>query len=170
MMKKMIFYRYLFYSIEILVLFVLGTTPNLFPEFFGSKACLLVSVAIAISVFEHELPSMFFGLACGVLTDLGYSNSIGTFAIGLTIICFILGFCANNFITTNFYNVMLASILIIAALISLHFLFYYVFAGYENAGVYYVNHYISRIVQTFIFTIPIYFMNRFVYTTLCDEK
>ena len=168
-MKKMIFYRYLFYSIEIILLFVFGTTPDLIPEFFGSKACLLLPVAITIAVFEHELPSMFFGLVCGLLTDLGYSNSIGTFTIGLTIICFILGFCANNFITFNFFNAMLAATIVISVLISIHFLFYFVFAGYDNLGEYFVNHYISRIIQTILCAVPLFFINLFVYSTLNDE-
>ncbi len=168
-MKKLVFYRYLFYSIEILVLFVLGSTPNFIPEIFGAKACLLLPVAITIAVFEHELPAMFFGLACGVLTDLGYSNSIGTFAIGLTIVCFVLGFCANNFIAANFYNVMLSAFVIISVLISLHFVFVYIFAGYDDAGTYFVNHYISRIVLTVLCAIPLYFINKFVYSTLCDQ-
>lgn len=168
-MNKMNFFRYLFYSLQILILFVLGSTPDLFPEIFGSKACLLLPVAITIAVFERELVAMAFGLVCGVLIDLGYSNSISTFAVGLTIICFILGFCANNFINTTFLNTMLVSVVVIAGLLSLHFVFTYIFAGYDNAGSYYVDHYISRIVQSIICTIPLFFMNKFVSSTLCEQ-
>ena len=167
-MKKLVFYRYLFYSLEILVLFILGCTPNLIPDIFGGRACMLLAVAITIAVFESEIPAMFFGLACGVLTDIGYSNAIGTFAIGLTIVCFVLGFVAHNFIAANFYNVMLSSLVIITLLMCIHFLFVYIFAGYDDAWMYFVNHYISRIVQTVLCTIPLYFLNKFVYSTLCE--
>jgi len=169
-MKKMTFFRYLCYSIEIILLFILGSTPQLFPEIFGSKPCFLLALALAIAVFEHELPAMFFGLSCGVLTDIGYSNSIGTFTIGLTIVCFIIGFCANNFVTANFLNVMLTATVVIASLLSLHFLFSYVVAGYAYAGVYYVNHYISRIVLTIVCIVPLYFINRFVHSTLDEDN
>lgn len=168
MMQKLRFFRYLAYSIEILVFFVLGSTPLLLPEIFGATPCFLIALALTIAVFENEVSAMMFGVACGVLTDLGFSNSIGLFTISLAIVCFILGFCANNFIAANFYNVMLTAIIVITALLSLHFVFAFVIKGYDNAGVYYVNHYISRIVQTILCTAVFYFMNKFVYETLND--
>lgn len=165
-MKNIKFYRYLAYSLEILLLFVLGSTPKLLPQLFGAVPCLLVSLALAIAVFENELPAMFFGLVCGALTDLGFSNSIGTFAIGLTIVCFIIGFCANNLVATNFLGVMVTSTVVITVLLSLHFVFVYVIKGYDNASVYFVNHYISRIVQTIICTAVLYYVNKFLHSTL----
>ncbi|MBQ8057434.1 MAG: rod shape-determining protein MreD [Ruminococcus sp.] len=168
MMQKLRFFRYLAYSIEILVFFVLGSTPLLLPEIFGATPCFLIALALTIAVFENEVPAMMFGVACGVLTDLGFSNSIGLFTISLAIVCFILGFCANNFIAANFYNVMLTAVIVITALLTLHFVFAFVIKGYDNAGVYYVNHYISRIVQTILCTAVFYFMNKFVYETLND--
>ena len=167
-MKNVKFFRYLAYSLEILLLFVLGTTPSLIPQIFGATPCLLVALALTIAVFESEVPAMIFGLVCGLFTDIGYSNSVGTFAISLTIVCFILGFCANNFITANFYNVLLTATVVVTALLSLHFLFSYVMAGYSSAGTYFVNHYISRIVQTIICTAILYFINKFIYSTLSE--
>ena len=167
-MQNLRFFRYLAYSIEILVFFVLGSTPSLLPEIFGATPCILVALALTIAVFGNEVPAMIFGVACGMLTDLGFSNSIGLFTISLAIVCFILGFCANNFIAANFYNVMLTAVIVIMALLSLHFVFAFVIKGYDNAGVYFVNHYISRIVQTILCTIVFYFVNKFVYETLCD--
>ena len=167
-MRNIKFFRYLAYSLEILLLFIFGTTPSLLPEIFGATPCLLVALAITIAVFESEVAAMVFGVICGVLTDLGFSNSIGTFTIALTIVCFILGFCANNIITANFWNVMLSAVVIITALLSLHFLFSVVISGYDNAGVYFVNHYISRILQTIICTALFYYMNKFIYETLSE--
>lgn len=168
-MTNIRFFRYLAYSLEILILFVLGSTPQLFKEIYAATPCLLLSLAVTIAVFEPEVPAMFFGFACGALTDLGFSNSIGTFAIGLTIVCFILGYCANNIITVSFWNVMLATIIIVTTLLSIHFLFSYVMAGYADGATYFVNHYISRIVQTILCTVIFYFLNKFVYTTLNDQ-
>lgn len=167
-MNNVKFFRYLAYSIEILVLFVLGATPSLLPQIYNATPCILVALAITIAVFESEIPAMFFGVACGVLTDLGFSNSIGTFTISLAIVCFILGFCANNFIAANFLNVMITSVIVITALLSLHFLFVVVIKAYDNTGSYFVNHYISRIVQTIICTAILYFANKFVYETLSE--
>lgn len=166
MMKNMKFFRYLAYSLEIILLFILGTTPNLMPEIFGATPCLLLSTAMAIAVFEAEVPAMFFGLFCGLLTDIGYSNGVGIFTVTMTVVCFVLGFCANNIITIKFWNVMLISILVIASVLSLHFVFEFVIKGYSDMGVYYVNHYISRIAQTILCVIPLFFANKFIYSTL----
>ncbi len=167
-MKNIRFFRYLAYSLEILVFFILGSTPSLLPQIFGATPCILVALALTIAVFESEIPAMVFGVICGVLTDLGFSNSIGTFTIALTICCFVLGFCSNNIITVNFLNVMITATVVITALLSLHFLFALVLKGYDYAGNYFVNHYISRIVQTIICTAILYFINKFIYETLRD--
>ena len=166
MMKNMKFFRYLSFSLEIILLFILNTTPNFLPEVFGATPCLLLSLAMAIAVFESEVPAMFFGLFCGLLTDIGYSQGVGIFTVSMTIVCFALGFCANNIITIKFWNFMLISTVVIASVISLHFVFEYVLRGYSDMGVYYVNHYISRIVQTILCVIPLFFANKFIYSTL----
>ena len=165
-MKNMKVYRYLAYSLEVLLLFILGTTPSILPEIYGSTPCLLVSLAITIAVFENEVPAMFFGLVCGMLTDLGYSNRIGVYTVLLTIVCFILGFCANNIISINFWNVLLIAFLVSSATISLHFVFEHLIHSLSDMGSYFVNHYISRMVQTFLCVIPLFFVNKFLYSTL----
>ncbi len=166
MMKNMKFFRYLTYILEIILLFILGTTPNVMPEFFGSTPCLLLSLSMAIAVFEAEVRAMIFGLLCGLMTDIGFSNSIGIFTVFMTIVCFALGFCANNIITIKFWNFMLISVFVIFSVLSLHFVFAYVIRGYSDMGVYFVNHYISRIVQTILCVIPLFFVNKFIYSTL----
>ena len=165
-MKNMKVYRYLAYSLEVLLLFILGTTPSILPEIYGSTPCLLVSLAITIAVFENEVPAMFFGLVCGMLTDLGYSNRIGVYTVLLTIVCFIIGFCANNIISINFWNVLLIAFLVSSATISLHFVFEHLIHSLSDMGSYFVNHYISRMVQTFLCVIPLFFVNKFIYSTL----
>lgn len=165
-MKNLKVYRYLAYSIEILLLFILGTTPSFLPEIYGATPCLLISLAITIAVFEAEVPAMIFGLVCGALTDLGYSNSIGIYTVLLTIFCFIIGFCANNIITIKFWNILLIALFVCASTISLHFVFAHLIHSYSDMGTYFVNHYISRIVQTFVCVIPLFFINKFIYSTL----
>lgn len=165
-MKNLKFFRYLAYSLEILLLFVLGSTPSLLPDIYGATPCLLLSLGISIAYFEAEVPAMIFGLVCGVLTDFGYSNSVGTFAVMMTITCFIIGFCSNNLVTANFQNMLLCTVVVITLIICMHFVFTFVIKGTENSGIYFVNHYISRIVQTIICTVAFYFINKFVYSTL----
>lgn len=165
-MRNLKFFRYFAYSLEILLLFVLSGTPSLLPDIYGATPCLLLSLGVSIAYFESEVPAMIFGLVCGMLTDFGYSNSVGTFAVMMTIFCFVIGFCSNNIITANFLNVVLSATVVVAVILSLHFVFTFVVKGVTDSGVYFVNHYISRIVQTIIFTVIFYFINKFIYSTL----
>ena len=84
--KKFTVVRYFAFGIEILILFILQSTPNLIPEVFGGRPLLLIPAAITIAYFEPEIPAMFFGIACGVLLDLGGGDNIGYYTIMLGVI------------------------------------------------------------------------------------
>ena len=75
------FFRYLAYAVELILMFVLCTTPSLLPEIFGAKPALPICVALTAAVYEREIPSMILGMAAGIMTDLGFSNYIGVFTI-----------------------------------------------------------------------------------------
>lgn len=163
------FFRYLAYTIEIILMFALSTTPRLLPEIFGAKPVLLVCVALTVAVYEREIPAMIFGMTAGILTDLSYSNSIGLFTIALTVICFVVGYAANNLIVATFLNFILYAFVTVALLFMLYFLVRFVIAGVEDSWRYFCEHIISRMVQTFIWSIPFYFINKFIYHTLNPE-
>ncbi|MBQ3265402.1 MAG: rod shape-determining protein MreD [Ruminococcus sp.] len=164
------FFRYLSYVIELLLMFVLGTTPGLMPELFGAKPALLVCAALTVAVFEREIPAMIFGMLAGVLTDLGYSNSIGVFTISLTVICFIVGYAANNLIVAKFLNYLLYAAVAVGILFMLYFLVRFAIPGTEDRWQYFTAHIVSRMAQTFLYSIPFYFINRFIYSSLSPEE
>lgn len=163
------FFRYLAYALELILTFILSTTPGLLPEFFGAKPALLICVALTVAVFEREIPAMIVGMAAGILTDLGFSDSIGIFAISLTVICFIVGYAANNLIVAKFFNYLLYAAITVGLLFMLYFLVRFVIPGTEHMWDYFVAHLVSRMVQTFIYSIPFYFINHFIYSTLSPE-
>ncbi len=163
------FFRYLAYTIELILMFILSTTPGLLPEIFGAKPVLLICVALTVAVYEREIPAMIFGMIAGILTDLGYSDSIGLFAVSLTIICFIVGYAANNLIVAKFLNFLLYSAVAVGILFMLYFLVRFVIPGVSDMWQYFTQHLISRMVQTFLFSIPLYFINKFIYLTLSPE-
>lgn len=168
--KATSFFRYLAYALEIIVLFVLGATPDLLPELFGATPVLLLCVALTAAIFEREIPAMVIGLICGVLIDLGYSNGIGLFTIGLTIICFVVGFAANNLVMATFPNFLLYALVAVGGLFMLYFLVLFVWAGVDGYWTYFQHHLLSRMIQTYIFSIPIYFLNRFIYRILGSDE
>lgn len=169
MEKRRNFLRFFAYSLEIIVLYVLQGTPLLLPEIFGSKPCLLLPVALAIAVFESETVAMAFGFVCGVLTDIGFSGKIGFYTVVLTLLCFAIGYCARNFFVTNLLNASIIGIASITVMILIHFWLNVSLADIENAGAHFVKHYISRILYTGAFFVPLYFLSRLFCVALKNE-
>lgn len=163
------FLRCLAYSLEIVILYVMAGTPGLLPEIFGSKPCLLLPVALSIAVLESETVAMSFGFVCGLLTDIGYSGKVGFYTVVLTLLCFAIGYCARNFFVTNLLNASIIGVVSIAVLISLHFLINVVWAEIPNAGVHFVHHYISRIIYTGVFFVPLYFLQKLLCSTMKEQ-
>ena len=76
MEKKYTVFRYLAYSLEILIIYIVQGTPFFLPEILGGRPVLLIPVALTIAFYENEIPAMFFGLACGSLIDIGTGGMI----------------------------------------------------------------------------------------------
>ena len=163
------FFRYLSYALELIAMFVLTATPGLMPELFGAKPVLTVCVALTVAVYEREIPAMIFGMIAGILPDIGYSSSIGVFTIALTVICFIVGYAANNLIVAKFLNFLLYAAVVIGILFMLYFWIWFLIPQVGDAWGYFTAHIVSRMVQTFLYSIPFYFINRFIYSSLGPE-
>lgn len=166
---KLKFLRYFAYVIEIIVLYILCGTPALMPQIIGVKPLLLIPVALSIAVFESEIAAMIFGLVCGALCDIGTDTSIGYWTIALTIVCFIIGYCARNFFVTNFTNATIIGVLCTAALICLEFLFFQVFASAPNLGDLFLRRYLIRILYTIIFFPLLYWFNRLFRSSIKED-
>lgn len=164
------FFRYLAYVLELLLLFVLTTTPRLMPELFGAKPALLLCAALTIAVYEREIPAMIFGMLAGMLTDLGYTNHIGLFTISLTVICFIVGYAANNLVVAKFLNFLLYAAVAVGILFMLYFWVSFIIPKVGDMWSYFNEHLLSRMVQTYLYSIPFYFINRFIYLSLSSES
>ncbi len=160
--------RYITYSLEILLLYVFSGIPGFLPQILGVKPLLLLPVAVTIAVFEKEIPAMAFGLVCGALLDIGYTDSLGFYTVALTILCFFFGYCARNFFVTNFANAMAIGGATVLALISLHFLFF-VSGTMPHAGLHFLKHYLVRILYTAIFLPPLFFLNRLLRTSMSER-
>ncbi len=163
------FLKYFAYSLEIVILYVVSGTPGLMPEIFGSKPCLLLPMALSIAVLESETVAMSFGFVCGLLTDIGYSGKVGFYTVVLTLLCFAIGYCARNFFVTNLLNASIIGVISIAVLISVHFLINVGSAEIPNAGMHFVKHYISRIIYTGVFFVPLYFLQKLLCSTMKEQ-
>lgn len=157
---KLKFLRFFAYGLEIVILYVLSGIPGFLPSFSGNKPALLIPVALTIAVFESEIPSMIIGMVCGMLLDTGFTASIGYYTLTLTVICFVIGYCARNFFVTNFLNAMIIGALTTLALLLIHFVIFTLLAKTPDAGLYFLKHYLFRIIYTLIFLPPLFYFNR----------
>ncbi len=162
-------FRYIAYSLELLLLFILQTTPRLMPEIFGSKPLLLLPAALTISYVESEIPAMFFGMASGILLDLGYGDNIGFFTFALTISCFFISVIFRDNFVVSFLNATAFNSIFCAGLIFLYFLFFHVFAGKGSSLYYFFAHYFSRIIYTILTGILLYYLNKYLSRSLRDN-
>lgn len=165
-MRKHRFFLYFAYGLEILIFYIFQGTPRLIPEIFGSKPLLLLPVAFAIASLENEIPCAVIGAVCGILTDLGTGGRVGYFAILMTLICFFEAYIMKRYIVPGAVTAAVFSGGATVFLVCVYFLIFFVMAGVENSGVYFVNHYISRIVYTLALTVPFYYLNRFLHRRL----
>ena len=98
----------------------------------------------------------------------GYSGNIGYYSLMLTIICFGVSLVFRDYMVVSLRNAAAFIAAVSTALIGIHFLLFYLIAGKGEAGYYFLNHYISRIIYTIITGIGLYFLNRALYKGLRD--
>lgn len=163
MKKRLNALRYGAYSIELLLLFTAQATPELVPEIFGAKPVLLLSAALTISALESSLPAMIFGLVCGILCDFSSTGALGFFSLLITAACYAQASLLKNFMVRNFLNSIFICFCACVVIIGLYFVFFYIFPGFGGVGYYFVNHYLSRIIYTFVCCIPLYFLNMLLF-------
>jgi len=165
MEKKYKALRFFAYVIEILLVYIIEGLPGVMPDIVGSKPCMLIPVALTIAAFESEKAAMIFGIVCGILSDLGYGSKIGFFAISLCTVCFCIGFIARNLVVVNLFNICISGIVVISLILSLHFIFFYAIAGYQDVSVYFY-HYIVKISYTFVFVPLFFYLNKLFFVKI----
>lgn len=161
--------RYILYGVELLVLFVFQGTPHLVPELFGGRPNLLFPAVLTIAMFEPKLPSLFFGLAGGLLTDIGNGGVIGFFAIIATIFCYFTSHLTSEIIRTSLLTSIIITLIAVPAALGLHFVLFYILPGYGEVGYFFINHYLSRILYTIAIMPILYFINRNLALRIASE-
>ena len=163
MRNKRIFFRYLAFALEIILLWVLQSTPKLLPELLGAKPFLLLSAALAFAVSEDVVPSVILGAVCGALADISADGTVGYFSVAFTLVCFAEASILGTYLNKNILTASVFSLGASVVVIGLYFLLFRVFAGYDACGELFVGRYLFRMIYTFIGFIPLYFLNRFLH-------
>ena len=91
-MKRFRVLRYIAYTIEIIVFFIIQQTPGLIPSVYGILPTLLIPIACSIAMFEGPVCSLFYGVFSGFFIRLRHQLQFGFHAPILGLICFIISF------------------------------------------------------------------------------
>lgn len=155
--------RYIIYILEIYILYALEQTPNLIV----SKSLLIISLLVCVCLSENKFISMIFGILVGLLLDFSYGGLLGIYAI-------VLGFCSyalaniclyivkTNFLTATFFSGIF-SLIAITTDFCLHNRIYSCMFMWKFW-------YFPIIINTTLFTLPVYFFNRIVSYCTREQK
>ena len=158
------------YTLEIFILFIIEGTPHLLPQIYLAKPLLLVSAAISVAAFELPIFSLFFGVFCGLVIDVGTGGVMGLTSIILGVVCYYEASWNNKYIKNNVYFVLIYSAVTTFAVVSLKFFVFYIIKSYDDATFTYINRYIPRMLYTWAVTPPVYVLTMAVSKTFRKEK
>ncbi len=155
-MNKMKVIRYLVYTAQAFGCFFLQTVPGAMPEFFSEKPALLITAALCAAVFEEERGSVLYGALCGALADCAAVTSRGFYGIALSAACYAVSSLYRERLRRNLLTVFTVSGISAAVITGLHFLLFYIFAGYPEPLVSFTGHYLPELFYT-LALIPLFY-------------
>lgn len=159
--KRRPFWHTLILSAELLLLWLLQSTPGLFPQLFGVKPFLLLAAAVSYAVCAETVPAVVVGAVCGVLADITLGG-VGFFAFAVTLLCFALSGLLHTYINRNVLSCAVLAAAGVAAVYLLHFLLFRLIAGVPGSGALLVGSYLPRIGYTVVCFLPLYFWHGFL--------
>ena len=157
--------KWLAYSLELFLLYIMQYTPNLLPSFLGVQPLPLIVAAISIAIFEGESAGMWFGLAAGLLMDLGSVSVFGFYGILCMAICYAGGLLVVRLMRANLLTAMLqgAGGLLIIGLCQ--WFFFYAIWG-TSSGVFLYAIMLPQMLYTALLMPIFYYFNRAVSTRI----
>ena len=152
--------RLVIYSIELLLLYVLQSTSFL-PMYDGVRPLVLVCAAMTIALFEGDITGLIFGIAAGLLIDMGGADVLGFHALVLGVCGYVLGAMTMELFKTNLLVAMLAMLPVVALVCGLEWVFCYWLQGYSGAVYVLQVHYLPKAIYTYAVVPIAYVVNRF---------
>lgn len=152
--------RYLAYSLEIFIFFMLQQTPGLFPEIFGARPVLLIPVAVMIAMFEPQMPAVAFGVVSGLMMDFGFGGILGINALILTFLCYAVSTISQTILRVNLGTAIITAVWTTAIVVLLGWLFQYVLRGYTAPVYALTSRYFPRFCYTVLLSPLIFLINK----------
>ena len=151
--------RYLAYTLELLVLFMLQQTPGLLPTISGVRPVLVLPAAVVMAMFEEEVPAMAFGIVAGLFCDFGLSGALGFHALVLGVLCFFVSLLVQAYMRVNMVTAVLTGLWTMAVTLGGQWLYTYYF-HYSLPGYALTHHYVPKFFFTMLFVPLLYLLNK----------
>ena len=164
------YYRYALYAIELFILYIIEGIPGLIPAFYLGKPLLLVPLAISAAAFELPYFSLFFGIVCGLVIDVGTGGVMGLSSIILGFICYYESSWNDKYIKNNIYLVLLYSAAASVLVVGMKFFVFFYIRQYGGAAEVFKEHYVMRMLYTWAAAPLVYVITMGVSRTFTKEK
>lgn len=151
--------RYLAYTLELLVLFMVQETPGLLPAIAGVRPVLVLPAAAVIAMFEEEVPAMAFGIVAGLFCDFGFSRVLGFHALVLGVLCFFVSLLMRSHLQVNLVTAVLTGVCTMALVFGGQWLAFYYFR-YSQPKFAFTSHYVPKYLYTLLFVPLLFLLNR----------
>lgn len=153
--KLMSAIKWSIYSLTLIIIYALQTTPRLF-QIFGIKPILILPLIVCISMYEGIMPSAIFSMIAGLLWDISSDKLFGFNAVILLSCSVLITLICIFYLHTKLLNSM--AFCLVTALLQglLDFLFYYAIWKYDNVSIILVKDILPTILYTVILT-PLFY-------------
>ena len=151
------------YIIEIILCFCLQSAPGIIPEIFFSKPILLIPAAVVPAMLVQPEKAAVIGAVCGVMMDLSTGPVIGPIGILCSFVCIAISFIFKSYVRISPVTFLISAFVSVAVITGADFLFNFVMNGYNDPAVFFLHHYISKIVYTWVFFPLFYLINRMIF-------
>lgn len=153
---KIMVVKYVTYSLLMLVLYVLQSTPQLF-SIAGIKPVLVFPFAVAVAMFDKQLAGGLFGLFAGILCDTSSNVLFGFQSSLYLVICTAVGLLVVYFMQPSVVNSLIFTGCGLGFRLFLEYFFYYVMWGYDNSQLILLGQMLPLLLYTLVVT-PLLFL------------
>ena len=162
--------KWIAYIIELFLVAVVQSTPNLLPEFLGVKPLLLIVFAVSIAMFEGEGAGIVIGLVAGLLMDLSTSSVFGFYALTIMIVCYACGSLVVFLMRNNIVTAMVLAFCAVLIIGILRWFFFFVLWGDTKMWYYLYAIMLPQLVYTTAAMPIAFYFNRSIATHLAEEE
>ncbi len=158
--------KYICLILELFLLFIIQSTPNLMLPIFGATPYLVIPAVISIAMLEDDIKSTIIGAVGGLLVDLSFGEHIGLFAIIMALTACVTSLITGTKIRITFkYIFVLGAITMFVCTVA-DWYFRYVNQGYTAILAVFVDNYLPIYLYSLLVLPVIYLLNLGIYKGL----